>query len=119
MWTLPPKEEIPASWWIDSSRQNYMSKKNAFTSMPHNRLTIVPVSEWIKDEMQRSFFRGYDFRVIHNGINTQVFKLFDAGLIKNKYSLNGKHILLGVASIWSKEKGLDDFIRLFRNVERK
>lgn len=80
--------------------------------MPHNRLTIVPVSEWIKDEMQRSFFRGYDFRVIHNGINTQVFKLFDAGLIKNKYSLNGKHILLGVASIWSKEKGLDDFIRL-------
>lgn len=108
----PQKRKFPASWWIDSSRQNYMSKKNAFTSMPHNRLTIVPVSEWIKDEMQRSFFRGYDFRVIHNGINTQVFKLFDAGLIKNKYSLNGKHILLGVASIWSKEKGLDDFIRL-------
>lgn len=108
----PQKRKFPASWWMDRSRRNYMSKKNAFTSMPHNRLTIVPVSEWIRDEMQRSFFRGYDFRVIHNGINTQVFNLFDAEQIKNKYHLSDKRILLGVASIWSKEKGLDDFIRL-------
>ena len=110
--SCPQKRKFPASWWIDRSRQNYMSKKNAFTSMPHNRLTIVPVSEWIRDEMQRSFFRGYDFRVIHNGINTQVFNLFDTEQIKNKYHLSDKCILLGVASIWSKEKGLDDFIRL-------
>ena len=30
-------------------------------------MVIVPVSEWIKSEMERSFLRGYDMRVIHNG----------------------------------------------------
>lgn len=108
----PQKKSFPASWWIDRSARNYAGKKAAFTSMPREQLTIVPVSEWIKDEMQHSFLRGYPFRVIHNGINTEVFNLFDSEGIKKKYGLSGKHILLGVASIWSEEKGLDDFIRL-------
>ena len=29
-----------------------------------------------------------------------------------KYGLTGKHVILGVASIWSREKGLDDFIQM-------
>lgn len=62
--------------------------------------------------MERSFLRGYDMRVIHNGINTETFDLFDAEPVKDKYHLKGRHILLGVASVWSREKGLDDFIRL-------
>lgn len=62
--------------------------------------------------MAHSFLREYDFRVIHNGINTETFNLFNADAIKQRYQLEGKHILLGVASIWSKEKGLEDFIRL-------
>ena len=108
----PQKGKFPASLWLERSHRNYMDKKAAFTSIPPERLTIVPVSEWIKNEMQRSFFNGYGFHVIHNGINTEVFNLFDAGAIKNEYHLNGKYILLGVASIWSREKGLDDFIEL-------
>lgn len=75
-------------------------------------MVIVPVSEWIKSEMERSFLSGYDMRVIHNGINTETFNLFDAEPVKDKYHLKGRHILLGVASVWSREKGLDDFIRL-------
>lgn len=62
--------------------------------------------------MQSSFLKDYPFRVIHNGINTEVFNLFDTQAVKEKYQLQGKHILLGVASIWSKEKGLDDFIQM-------
>ena len=80
--------------------------------MPRDLLTIVPVSQWIREEMAHSFLREYDFRVIHNGINTETFNLFDTDAIKQRYQLEGKHILLGVASIWSKEKGLEDFIRL-------
>lgn len=106
------KKEFPSSPLLDRSQLNYTDKKAAFTSMPRNRLTIVPVSEWIHGEMQKSFFQGYNFRVIHNGINTEVFKLFDTDSIKSKYHLNGKHVLLGVASIWSEEKGLYDFIKL-------
>lgn len=108
----PQKREFPSSLLFDRSARNYADKQSAFTSMPRHLLTIVPVSEWIRGEMQHSFFREYDFRVIHNGINTDVFNLFDTESIKEKYRLQGKCLLLGVASIWSREKGLDDFIRL-------
>lgn len=108
----PQKGKFPASWWTDRSRRNYADKKASFTSMSKDKLTIVPVSEWLRDEMRHSFFNGYNFRVIHNGIDTGVFKLFDPEQIKDRYYLTGKRILLGVASIWSEEKGLDDFIRL-------
>lgn len=108
----PQKKEFPTSWLFDRSERNFLDKKAAFTSIPKERLTIVPVSEWIKGEMEHSFLKGYDMRVIHNGINLEVFNIYGTEEVKNKYELGGKHILLGVASIWSREKGLDDFIEL-------
>lgn len=108
----PQKKEFPASWLIDRSHQNYEDKKQAFTSLPQDQLTIVPVSEWIREEMQHSFFRNNQFHVIHNGINTNIFNIYNPEQVKQKYGLNGKHILLGVASIWSREKGFDDCIQM-------
>lgn len=108
----PQKREFPASWLIDRSHQNYEDKKQAFTSLPQDQLTIVPVSEWIWEEMQHSFFRNNQFHVIHNGINTNIFNIYNPEQVKQKYGLNGKHILLGVASIWSREKGFDDCIQM-------
>lgn len=108
----PQKKEFPASWLIDRSHQNYEDKKQAFTSLPLDQLTIVPVSEWIREEMQHSFFRNNQFHVIHNGINTHIFNIYNPEQVKQKYGLNGKHILLGVASIWSREKGFDDCIQM-------
>ena len=108
----PQQRKFPASLLFDRSQQNFADKRAAFTSIPKDKLVIVPVSEWIRNEMQSSFLKDYPFRVIHNGINTEVFNLFDTQAVKEKYQLQGKHILLGVASIWSKEKGLDDFIQM-------
>ena len=108
----PQKRKFPASWWLDRSARNYQDKREAFTSMPHDKLTIVPVSDWIRGEMSRSFLKGYPFRVIHNGIDTEVFTVYGAEEVKRKYGWQGKHVLLGVASIWSEEKGLPDFIKL-------
>lgn len=108
----PQRHEFPASWLADRSRRNFLDKQAAFTTIPTDRLTIVPVSEWIKKEMQQSFFKGYDFHVIRNGIDTDVFKISRNDTVKNRYHITTRHILLGVASVWSREKGLDDFIRL-------
>ena len=110
------RRAFPASYFIDRSRQNYADKKEAFTSMPHSKLTIVPVSDWIREEMRDSFLKAYDFRVIHNGINTNVFQPYASQEIVERYKLTGKYILLGVASIWSREKGLDDFIQLSKRL---
>ena len=80
--------------------------------MPLDRMTIVPVSEWIRNEMRRSFLNVYPFRVIHNGINTDIFNVYDDRQVRKTFGLGNRHILLGVASIWSREKGLDDFNRM-------
>lgn len=108
----PQQRKFPASWFADRSHRNWLDKQAAFTSLPKEQLTLVPVSEWIKGEMERSFLQQANFRVIHNGINTEVFQPYATGEIKRKYGLLGKHVLLGVASIWSEEKGLNDFIEM-------
>lgn len=108
----PQKGKFPASWGADRSHRNWLDKQAAFTSLPKEQLTIVPVSEWIKGEIEQSFLRHANFQVIHNGINTEVFQPYATVEIKRKYGLQGKHILLGVSSIWSEEKGLNDFIEM-------
>ena len=108
----PQKKEFPTSLFCDRSRRNFEDKKSAFTSMPLDGMTIVPVSEWIRNEMRRSFLSAYPFRVIHNGINTDIFNIYDDRQVRKTFGLGNRHILLGVASIWSREKGLDDFIRM-------
>lgn len=108
----PQRKEFPKSWWLDRSRKNFIDKKKAFTSLPKDLLTIVPVSEWIKGEMEQSFLKEYRFQVIHNGINLENFQIYDAEEVKRRYRLEGKRILLGVASIWMEEKGWNDFMQL-------
>ncbi len=110
----PQRGAFPRSLFYDRSARNYADKLSAFTSLSRQQLTIVPVSEWMKGEMQHSFLRDYPFRVIHNGINTEVFDVYDTAAANARYGLQDKHIILGVASIWSREKGLDDFIALSR-----
>lgn len=112
----PQRGEFPASWFIDRSAANYRDKQRAFTSIPNDRMVIVTVSQWMKSEMSHSFLGGAPFRVIHNGINTELFHPSADDSVKAKYNLSGKHILLGVASVWSKEKGIDDFIALSKRL---
>ena len=107
----PQKRAFPTSLWIDRSRQNFADKRDAFTSLKN--LTIVTVSEWMKGEMSHSFLKDCKFKVIHNGINLDVFDIQqDDKAIREKYGLEDKKIVLGLASIWSKEKGWDDFVKM-------
>ncbi len=68
----PQKRDFPASWLFDRSARNWLDKRRAFGSL--ERLTIVPVSDWIRREMSRSFLKDKEFRVIHNGIDLEVFR---------------------------------------------
>lgn len=108
----PQRRDFPTSWWMDRSKQNFWDKKKAFTSIPKELLTIVPVSEWIHGEMKQSFLKDYPYQVIHNGINLENFQVYPADEVKKRYGLEGKRILLGVASIWMEEKGWNDFMQL-------
>ena len=108
----PQKKTFPKSILFDRSKRNYRDKKEAFSSLG-DKLTIVTVSEWLRDEMRSSFLGGCRFKVIHNGIDLNVF---DAAGPETSLA-KGKKMILGVASIWLKEKGLDDFKKLAEQLD--
>lgn len=99
----PQKRAFPASWLFDRSAANWQDKHAAFASLPN--LTLVPVSDWIRQEMASSFLAEQSFRVIHNGIDLQVFT--PAAAEKSRET-----VYLAVASIWLEEKGFPDLVRL-------
>lgn len=101
----------PRSLFLDNSRSNFIRKKYLFTSV--NNLTIVSPSTWMSDLVKRSFFGGVNQEVIKNGINLEVFKPKSSKpKVEAFLGCTGKFIILGVASIWTKNKGLDVFIAL-------
>ena len=108
----PQQKAFPTSWFVDRSARNYEDKSLSFNSIK-DKLTIVPVSEWIRGEMSQSFLKGCRYQVIHNGIDLDVFEpQADDKAVRGRYGLGDKHIILGLASIWSKEKGWDDFVEM-------
>lgn len=104
----PQPRAYPSSWLIDRSERNFRDKLHAFTSV--GNMILVPVSEWLAGEIRHSFFKNYPMRVIHNGIDTEIFKPKE--ISKSDLGLDEKFTILGVASVWSLHKGLVDFIRL-------
>jgi putative colanic acid biosynthesis glycosyltransferase len=113
-YSCPQKNEYPASLFIDRSEKNYILKNELFNSL--SNLTLVPVSQWLSDILKDSFLRKYPSSVINNGINTSVFKPTGNNEFRERYGLQNKFILLGVASIWSQRKGLEDFIELSKTL---
>lgn len=113
----PQKDQYPSSILMDNSENNYNQKKLLFNSL--DNLTIVPVSNWLQSKLKNSFLGNFPSRVIHNGIDLEVFKPNFCNNTLNKFNPQGKVILLGVASKWSKKKGFYEFIKLSRLLDKK
>jgi len=110
----PQKTSYPASWLVDRSEKNFHLKKELFTSLPN--LTLVPVSNWLSGILKESYLQDYPIKLIHNGINTGVFKPSTSRVFRTKHGFENKFLLLGVASVWSPRKGLKDFIELSKHL---
>lgn len=103
--------DCPLTKWysLDRSKRNFNLKKNLCAGL--KSLTIVPVSEWLADNMSQSHLKDCQIEVIHNGIDINVFKPQTADL-KVKFGIGSKKIVLGVAAEWNARKGLKDFYAL-------
>ena len=109
--SCPNLRAYPSTFFIDRSRRNFNFKKNSITSC--NNITFVTPSVWLQKIVKLSFLKNYRTLVINNGIDLSVFRPIKKDGIREKYGISEKDILiLGVASVWSKHKGLDDFIKL-------
>lgn len=107
-YNCPQKHSYPASF-IDHSKGNYLQKKQLFTGI--RDMYIVTVSKWLEGVTRQSYLGSYPIVTIYNGIDTSVFKPIKSN-IKADLGIENHKIILGVASTWSINKGLKDFIEL-------
>ena len=105
----PQLHSYPKSLFIDRSSANWERRRKLFTSVKN--LTLVPVSNWLGDLVSQSYLGKYPVRVIHNGIDINVFKPTENDL-REMYGIENKFVILGVASGFGDRKGLDEFIKL-------
>ncbi len=104
----PLKKTYPKSCMIDRSEKNFRDKKKWFTLAKN--VTLVTVSKWLKDEVMSSFLKYYPVQIIHNGIDIEMFTPLRKK--KSELGIDDRFVILGVASVWSPHKGLEDFIKL-------
>lgn len=110
----PQKNEYPSSKIADASEFNYEKKKELFTSVKY--MTIVTPSKWLAGLVKESFLGKYEVIVINNGIDLDVFKPTESDF-REKYGLQDKKIILGVASVWTERKGVNTFIELSEKLD--
>ena len=60
--------------------------------------------------------KQYETAVIHNGVDTEIFKS-TANDVRERYGCIDKKVILGVAAIWDRRKGLDTFIELSKKLD--
>lgn len=103
------RKEYPASFLLDNSRGNYCRKKTLFGGI--EKMQIVTPSDWLASCVKQSFLGEYPVMTIQNGVELSSFRPTESDFVQS-YGLQGKKLVLGVASAWSKHKGLGAFYRL-------
>ena len=78
-YSCPQRSSYPSSLIVDNSKENFLKKKRLFNSV--NKMTIVPVSEWLDNQIKYSYLNGFNSRVIRNGIDLEVFKPSESKLL--------------------------------------
>ncbi len=112
----PLQKKYPESFVFDNSYKNFDVKKELFNGVQN--LTLVTPSHWLSGLLQQSFLKNYPVSVIHNGVDLSVFKTIDEEqlAIKQKLNIDNGAVILGVASVWDRRKGLKDFIQLSEKI---
>ena len=105
----PQTRRYPASYGRDNCKANFDRKRAAFTGVKN--MTLITPSQWLADLTRQSFLKEYPVEVHYNTIDTNVFKPTPSDF-RERYGLQDKFIVLGVANVWHERKGLNDFLKL-------
>lgn len=105
----PEKKEYPTSIGLDSSKKNYLDKRRIFSGV--SDMTIITVSDWLKEQVENSFLKKYKIKRIYNGINESIFH-FTKNSIKKENNWNEKKIILLVSDGWNERKGFNRMLEV-------
>lgn len=112
----PAVRDYPKSILFDKTRQMFRMKKELLSDLD---MTIAVPSQWLADRVKLSFLKHKPIRVIHNGIDTNVFHPVDAATLKSELNipLNYKVILAVAPNIMSESKGGKWVLELAQRME--
>ena len=102
--------------YFDTTKREFKLKKELFSGLK-NVLLVTP-SNWLENQVKKSFLNQYPIKTIHNGIDFDIFKSTLDNDIYEKYNIpRGKKILLGVANIWEGRKGFNIFLEMSKIIK--
>lgn len=87
-----------------SVEKNYNFKKKYTSLFNENQLTIVTVSNWLKEEATKSFLSKYKI-IVNYGETNFVSRKEPDNELKEKLALTNKKIVLAVSAYWNDWKG--------------
>lgn len=107
----PAVKEYPKSLWLDQTAKMLQAKKETLKDL---NFSIVTPSKWLRDRVGLSFLKNVETRVIHNGINTSIFRYVDANLLRQELGISNENkVILALApNIMSESKGGEWIIKL-------
>jgi len=112
----PQISSYPKSYFLDNSKANFINKKEVFLSLKN--LTLVSPSKWLMTLLEKSFLKNNDKYLINNGINLSTYKPTIGKNFLNKFNIQNKFIILGVANKWEERKGFSFFLKLSRLISK-
>ncbi|WP_051563231.1 glycosyltransferase [Butyrivibrio sp. LB2008] len=101
----PHLRDYPITLWFDHTKRMKKEKQDCFNKI--DNLIIVTPSQWLAERTRMSFFKDRRIEVIHNGVDTNIFKPVDSSELKKELGIDfGEKVILAIApNLMSKEKG--------------
>ena len=81
----PHLRDYPTTLWFDHTKRMKKEKQDYFNKI--DNLIIVTPSQWLAERTRMSFFKDRRIEVIHNGVDTNIFKPVDSSELKKERSI--------------------------------
>lgn len=114
----PAVHEYPKSLFIDRTKQMFSMKRKAMNGLD---VEIVVPSEWLAKRVKMSFLQNVKTSIIHNGIDTNIFKEQNTKSVRNELNIPSENqVVLAVApDIMSENKGGKWVLKLAKAMKDK
>lgn len=99
------------SWFFDRSAAVLKDRAADFGAI--EKLAVIGVSQWVTEDASKSILKNAKIiQCIYNWIDLELFYPHDDTAIRKEMRLTNKFVIFGIASGWSRQKGIDVFHEL-------
>lgn len=111
----PAIKEYPKSILFDKTKQMYLIKKKLLEDMD---VEIITPSKWLADRVKLSFLKDKKIRVIHNGIDRNIFHPMNVDDLKKQLNISPKDkVVIAIApDIMIERKGGKQVLKLAKSM---